>query len=815
MGGGCREATRRSLRQRTSRTSGRDELSGGQRASRLHARSAWVLLLVCAGAGLREPAAGQDATVQGRVRAADGAGVYGATVVLSAAGAPPRADVTDRLGSFRIARLPPATYVVSVQALGYADHTRDVVVGTGETVQLDVRLDRSAIAVEGIAVEAERSRERIRFEEVAGATVREMDLAELRSLPGVAEADPVRAVEVLPGVVSTSDFSAAFHVRGGSADQNLILLDGVPTFSPFHLGGLFSVFNADMLDRVALQSGGFSAEHGGRVSSVLEIESDAGDGDFGVDAGVSLLATRVALGGRAPEGLAGALGQADLRYRVSVRRSYLDLVMKPAFEFPYHLTDLQTVVEGWTQSGDRLSVSAYTGRDVLDLTRLDPDDFPLRIDWDWGNDLAGVRWTRARPGGGSLDVRANFSRYGTGLAFPDFQDTEFSSRIQQGQVRVDLDSRPSPSLAAQTGASLERLSYRNRLVSGGTRFGGGTGSGWLTGAYAQASWSVPREWLVEAGLRYDGWSPEPGARVDELSPRLAIKRFLGTGDAAVKLAAGRYAQFLHSLRDEELPLGLDIWLLAGERAPHVVSDQLQLGVEGYRDVDWFWSVEAYVRRFDGVVTFNTAADPNDERDDLLSGTGLSYGADFLVRKETGDVTGWLALSLLNARRTFPDPVSPLDPRPSVTYPPIFDKSVDMDLVLRYALPWNIQGGLRWNVSTGVPYTRALGSFAYYSPRYVSGGGLEWTGVGESDGGYAVVLGERNGARYPAYHRLDVSARRTFEKSWGTLTPYLNLLNVYNRRNVLFYFFQYDEDPPVRSGISMFPILPTLGLEVSF
>jgi hypothetical protein len=118
---------------------------------------------------------------------------------------------------------------------------------------------RSAIALPGISVEAAASRQRERFEVIAGPTVREIDLDELRSLPGVAEADPVRAIEVLPGVVSTSDFSAAFHVRGGSQDQNLILLDGVPVFSPFHLGGLFSVFNADMIDRVELQSGGFPA----------------------------------------------------------------------------------------------------------------------------------------------------------------------------------------------------------------------------------------------------------------------------------------------------------------------------------------------------------------------------------------------------------------------------------------------------------------------------------------------------------------------------------------------------------------------------
>jgi hypothetical protein len=287
----------------------------------------------------------------------------------------------------------------------------------------------------------------------------------------------------------------------------------------------------------------------------------------------------------------------------------------------------------------------------------------------------------------------------------------------------------------------------------------------------------------------------------------------------VKVAAGRYTQFLHSLRDEELPLGLDIWVLSGERAPHVVSDQLQLGVEGYPAEGWFASAEAYVRAFDGVVTLNAAEDPNDPLDDILAGDGLSYGADFMVRRESGDLTGWLALSLLKAERTFPEPLSPLDPRPEVSYAPIFDRRLDLDLVLRYPLPWGWEGGLRWNVGTGTPYTRALGSFATYSPRFVQNDGrLNWAGATEQDddlGGYAVFLEDRNGSRYPTYHRLDVSARRTLRPSWGTVTPYVSLVNVYNQRNVLFYFYEYERRPPTRSGISMFPVLPTVGVEVRF
>ena len=642
-------------------------------------------------------------SVQGRIREDEGAAIYAATVEVLDAGAVLAATETDRLGFFRLDGLAAGSYMLRVERLGYAARQRPIAVRAGVVLEVEFTLSRQAVELEGIAVRAQRSRERIRFEDVGGATIREMSLAQLKSVPGVAEADPLRAVDVLPGVVSTSDFSAAFHVRGGSQDENLILLDGVPIYSPFHLGGFFSVFNADMLDRAQLQSGGFPAEYGGRVSSVLEIESDPGDGRFGVDGGISLLASRVALGGRLPASVSHALGLANMRARISGRRSYFDLLLKPVFDFPYHMTDLQGVLEGWTRSGDRLRLTAYTGRDVLDLTRLDAQDFPLRIFWTWGNDLAGARWTRPRRGGGSLDLRASVSRYDSGLRFPDFGDTDFRTRIEQGRVSSDLDLRPAVGWKVKVGAGAERTSYDNLARSGGTVFGQGKGNGWLLDAYAQTSWSRPRAWLLEAGIRLDDWRPEPGAPVMEVSPRLAAKRFFADGDGAVKIAAGRYTQFVHSLRDEELPLGLDIWVLAGARAPQVTSNQVQLGVEGYPSEDWFVSAEGYVRDFGGVVMFNPADDPNDDLDDIISGTGLSYGADVMVRRERGTVNGWLAVSWLKARRTFPDPLSGLDPPPEITYPPIFDRRLDVDLVLRLPLPKGWQAGLRWNVGTGVPY----------------------------------------------------------------------------------------------------------------
>lgn len=751
----------------------------------------------------------QQGELQGRVRDLDGAAVFAASVLLSEDGDIVRGTDTDRMGAFRLGSLRPGSYLLVVRALGYRELSVEVAVTEGESGDLDLRIEFQPIALPGVVVNADRARNRTRFEEMPGVTEREVSLEEIKMVPTVIEADPLRAIEVLPGVTSTSDISAAYNVRGGAADQNLVLLDGTPLFSPFHLGGFFSVFNADMVRRAELRSGGFQAKHGGRVSSVLEIETDAGAGDFSVDAGISMLAARVAVGTRLPKRAAAALGLSESRWRVSGRRSYFDLFTSA----PYALTDYQLIGDNWTPGGDRITVTAYTGGDDIDLSDFDADD--LRLAWDWGNEAVGLRWTRPRRGGGSLDVRANWSSYGGGLEFLDFAGTVFESRISQAQARLDFAARPAPQFGVDAGASFERLSYDNLLLVGGSNFGGfGTGEGYGTmlGSYAQLRWFSPRRWVVEAGARLDTWLPSEGAAVVVPSPRIAVKRFLGR-DAALKVALGRYAQFIHSLRDETLPISLDTWLATGPGVPHVVSDQLQLGAEGYAGEDWYWSAESYVRGFAGVVAVNYSEDPNDPLDDVSEGTGLSYGIDLLARREAGSLSGWLAVSLLKAERTFPDWVSPLPDPPEITYPPIYDRRVELDLVMRYDFGRDLTAGLRWNYGSGIPYTRPSGSYRYYRVSHHAGGRLSWPSILDTD--YAVHLDPRNGSRYPAYHRLDLSLRKDFRPSWGAITPYASVVNVYNQPNVLFYFFELHRNPPTRGGVSMFPVLPTAGVEVHF
>ena len=772
------------------------------------------------------PAVAQKAALTGRVRTDDGRGVAAASIVirLPPDSTPVRTTQTDALGRFRILDLEMGRYELEFRSLGYETIVRPIAVGPVPLV-IELVTTAAPIVLEGVSVEADRAR--ARFEQEAGTTTRELTREELKRTPGVAEADVIRAIEVLPGVVSTSDYTSAFNVRGGSADQNLILIDGFPIYNPFHLGGLFSVFNADMVSRAELMAGGFPAQYGGRVSSVLSVESDAAGRGTTVDGGISLLAARAAAGFDLPSRVSGGLGLATARARVSLRRSYFDQLFKPFFDFPYHLTDLQAVAEGWTRGGSRFQLTAYTGRDVLDLAGT--DSFPLRIKWGWGNDVIGLSYTSAMGGGRTMKAKVGYSRFSTALGFPDFGDTEFRSRIGQLSLATDFDLTLGGTRFA-AGAAADRYSYDNLAQTGGTVFQQGRADSWLLGGYVQTRWA-PGSWLIEAGGRIDGWSAgaigRGGSAVDQtpraatatggmivdLTPRLAIKRFIAGRDVAVKVAAGRYSQYVHSVRDEELPLGVDIWVLAGDRAPRVLSNQAQIGIEAFPGAGWHASLEAYTRDLDGVVTVNAADDPNDPKDDLIPGVGRARGVDLYVRRDAGTWRPTLAISWLRATRTFADAASGRLPPPVVEYAPIFDRRLDVEFTLQTTLPGNIEGGLRWNFGSGLPYTRPRAGYSTFTYG-IADGRLSFEQPADSPA-ISIVPGARNAERYPAYHRLDISVRKTYVKSWGRITPYVDVLNVYNRRNPLFYFYEFDGVPPTRSGVSMFPLLPTLGAEISF
>lgn len=771
-----------------------------------------------------------DGTIRGRIRTEVAFPVEDATAILRPAGDSTRTRValTDRLGYFAFRGLAAGNYVLTVGRIGYAGHDEAVTVTPGSVVDVGVALAERAVPLEGIQVDGLGERNRVRFQESAAGMPMEMDRARVRSMAGAVEADPVRTVDAVPGVTRVSEIGASFNVRGGSADQNLVLLDGVPIFNPFHMLGVFSVFNADMVKRTELHSGGFPAEYGGRASSVLLIESDLGDGEFGVDAGLSLLTSRLAVSGGLPEEIRDGFGLASARWRLSGRRSYADIVANPFLraDFPYHLQDRQFGFEAWSRGGSRLRVTYYSGTDAFNLTNFerldrsngaDEDLHPDQdVTWHWGNRAFGFSWTRPYSGGGSFDIHGSYSRFEGDFNMSEFGSPVLETAIRRYSLGADMERRPASSLRWKSGLALEYLDYADfsrgaleSLVRNDESRGLGVS------AFSQFKWTPGRRWLVEGGIRGDAWKNDYGYSLDRdrvwgsISPRIAAKRFLGAGRWAVRLAAGRYVQHLQSVRDESLPIALDSWVLPGEGVSPMVSFQYQGGVEGFFGTGdrWFASAVAFHRSYAGLARRNWADNPHGGYDDYLSGTGRSHGAEFLLRRHKGATTGWVSVSLLKATRRFPGIGTGLDPAPVIEYPPAFDRRLQLDLVVQRRLPWSVEGGLRWNLGTGLPYTRNVRY--HVNPRRIIDlrpGGSE----------QVVWLGPKNGERLPAHHRLDISLRKVIRKRWGLMTPYLSIINVYNRKNVVLYEYDYDYlGRPSRRGWSLVPILPTFGVEVSF
>jgi hypothetical protein len=756
--------------------------------------------------------------VFGRVSDEAGAPLADALLALGPPGATGarRSVLSDAAGNYRLVNVPPGEYELEVTRLGSQAARVPVMVRDGAPVRVDVPLRAAMLMLEALEVRAEReeNRERARFESEAGITSRVVAGRQVKILPGFAEADVVRAVEVLPGVISTSDFTSAFNVRGGSADQNLILLDGFPVYNPFHFGGLFSVFNSDAVARAELQAGGFGPEYGGRVSSLLNVESRFDTPDrVRVDAGVSVLATRVLVRAPLPPGGGGDGGSAF----VSGRRSYFDRLVAGNPEIPqYYLTDFQGGLRLRTPRGGRITFTGYTGRDVVVYDQPARTDsgtalLPGRIDWRWGNDLAGVHWQQPLSRW-MLDARLSESRFRDHLRIPNVIGLHFGSDIRHRSGRLDLSRDLSAYTSVRFGSEGAVIRAENVQELSGSVLWHRRVRGVQSSSWGTVQLRPGHVWMLDGGVRVDGWRAGDTTRL-VLAPRVAAKRFLGADrNAALKVSAGRYTQFVHSLRDEETPFSNELWIVADRYVPHVVSDQVQAGAEKFWGEAWYASVEGYYRRFRGLTANNLTEDPNDPGDDVLLGTGRAYGVDFLVRRSAGRVRGWTTVSLLRATRTFPNPLALNSDGslPRTEYPPVFDRRVDADVVLEYGLARGTELGVRWNLGSGLPYTRAAGQ--YLSLEYDLSSG-RYRPV--SDTTFLAVPGPRNGERIPAYHRLDLTVRRTYTRRWGSWTPYLQVLNAYNRKNVMFYEFDYDQSPARRTGYSQFPFLPAVGAEVSF
>jgi hypothetical protein len=749
------------------------------------------------------------------------AGRIGTRTDTTAAGAPAAGavvSVVGRLGGattspdgrFVIDRVPAGAATVRVRLLGYRTAERAIRVVAGDTVRVDVTLQREVQLLVPVRTSAQAADVEIFLSRPNIATVT-MSRAAMAGVPSVGEPDVVRLVQLLPGVVARNDFNTGLTVRGGEADQNLVLLDGYPIYNPFHLGGLFSTFMDATVGGIELMTGAFPARYGGRLSSVLDVRSaeEVRSGTHG-SADISALAAS----GR----LAGAFDGGRGTWSLAGRRTYADALTSIFTNniFPYHFRDFHGHAAYALPGNARLSVTGYAGKDVLDanLAEFATDSAPTRASagqwaFDWGNRVLGA--TLAKDFGpdvrvplvgwwlgdsATIEQRLSTSAFSTRL---DLGDGALSQRSEIRDVRVGgslVTHGAAHSLTLGYDVAAHRLRYAAGSEQTATTEFDFVQRPTSAAVWVGDLWRASPRWLLESGLRAEGLS---GRQWAALSPRVSVKYF-ATPELALTAGAGRVTQFMHSLAGDGALRYFDIWIASDSFTPVATAWHYVAGVERRYEAGSV-RVEGYVKRYDRVLEANWSEDPSIRGDEFLPAQGTSYGVDLLARwQRASGATGWLSYSFGRSTRR----------RDSLTWAPGHDRRHDLNLVATWRMA-NYRLGARFGFATGTPYTPIVGQIVRraYDPS------LDRWGTGDPRLFLEPLGGVRNDERFPPTHRLDLDVSREYLLRGATVAPYLSVANAYNAKNVFVYLYDYSTDTPTRRAISQFPILPTAGVRLAF
>jgi hypothetical protein len=721
-----------------------------------------------------------------------------------------RGAIADAQGRFVIGGVAPGSVTLRARLFGYKTVDRQVVVQRGDTTRVDFRLEPEAAVLGAVRTEA-RPVERDQFEARPNVGTVSITTRAMSGVPRIGELDVIRVVQLLPGVEARNDFSTGFNVRGGEADQNLILLDGHPIYNPFHLGGLFSTFIDATVRDVTLMTGGFPARYGGRLSSVLDVQSadELRTGVHGTGE-ISLLASTGSLGGSFSSGRGS--------WMVAGRRTYADKFVSLISDnhLPYHFRDEQARVAYTLPGGAKLALTAYDGRDVLDANIAALGDSTVSqanagtFVFTWGNRVLGASLTKtvaARPGASaswligdslSMEQRVSLSRFTTNL------DLGAGSLLLSNRVN---DRRVSGLITTHTKKHDRTVGYdvANYSIKYNARSAEADADLYnleqgptSAAAYVDDLWRASRKVLIQAGGRVEMLT---GSQWATVSPRVSAKYFL-TPNAALTGAVGRFSQWTHSLAREDIPVRLfDFWVASDSTTPVSTAWHYLLGTEHWLTKTRYLRVEGFYKHYDKLLEANPAEDPARRGDEFFVVGGHSYGADFLLRQfEAGPFSGWIAYTYAVSSRT----------RDTTRYFPGHDRRHDLNVVGTWRLSKYVLGA-RYGYATGTPYTEIIAQIV----RRVYDPGINAWGTRGGGSRTEFVGGPRNAARLPSTQRLDLSVTRNYIWRGATIAPYLSVVNAYNAKNVFIYVFDYTSNPPTRTAISQFPFLPSAGVTVQW
>ena len=686
---------------------------------------------------------------------------------------------TNMKGFYVLSRLQPGTYEIYFRYIGFKTEIKEITIGANDDITIDIYLEQEAIQMEGAVVTAERTKRELDIKPSQIA----LDAPKLRNIPQVAEPDLFRALQMLPGVATLSDFSAGLYIRGGSPDQNLIMLDHIDVYNPNHMFGFFSTFNTDAIKSVELLKGGFPAMYGGRLSSVLNVINKEGNRqEFQGVARLSLLGANATLEGPWKKG----------SWMISGRRTYLDLAAKIAdFDLPYYFYDGHVKLNYDIDQNNQASVSAYIGNDILDLSQGGLD-----VKLDWGNKTFSTQWTHLF----SSNLFSHFvfagSRFDSDTKV-EFDDISFGifNEITDLALKGTLTYTPSTNHSMDFGFETKILDFDLNYEIVGIDYLNSF-SGNYFALYFQDNYKLGLYNILQAGVRVDHYTDGGYTR---FVPRLSFKRIVNNHNN-LTFSIGRFTQFLNAVQMEGMSFA-DMWFPIDPTFKPGEADHFILGYNYDNQESFSIDIEAYYKNYMNIAEYRTYRAFDEDWNQMTAaqnfhgGDGQAYGVDFYLRNNIWGFEGWLGYSLGWTKKQINGYNFDHE------YFPTYDRRHTITAIQDYRLGKKWRLNFAFKFGSGQPYTEATARYAAMSP------------TGEIH--YLALEGEKNFYRLPAYHRLDVGIF-TDRKIFGLDSEiYLQIVNIYNHKNVWFRRYKTYENPATTDDVTMIPFLPTAGISIKF
>ncbi|UII20167.1 TonB-dependent receptor [Fulvivirga ligni] len=730
--------------------------------------------------------------------------------------------VTNVYGFYALS-LPPGEYEISYSSIGYQSIVQNVKLNGDQELNIELPVEVTTmdeVIVTDKAIDANVSDVKM--------STNEVDIQQVKKLPALfGEPDIIKTIQMMPGVISAGEGTSSFYVRGGSADQNLILIDEAPVYDPSHLFGLFSVFNADVIKDSELFKGGIPAKYGGRLSSILEVRSkDGNNKKLSGAAGIGTLASRLML--------EGPIKKDKSSFIISGRRSYVDLFLKAADQDNLvYFYDVNAKVNWKQNNKNRYFAAFYLGRDVFTFA----DDFGF----DWGNATGTFRWNHLFNDRLFSNTSLIASNFDYGLEIKDnIEGLKWTSNLQEFSLKEDLNYFINPRNQLDFGY---QVTYR-RFSPG--KITPNSDKSIFEGMTLQKEFALDHALYIENqqkltdrftmvyGLRLsifqnigegtvyeyddinDNVDPErTGSKHYDAfetietyiypEPRFSARYMLNPA-SSVKVSYNRMVQNTHLISSGTVPIPFNTWSPSNRYLKPQIADQFAVGYfRNFSDNTYELSAESYYKDIQNITDFADNAQlffNEDLATEYRQGDSWSYGLELMVKKSKGRLSGFASYTWSKTQRKVPGV------NQGEAFLANYDRRNVFNLAATYELNEKWTFGGNFTYSTGRPITLPTGRYEY-------------------DNYQVDLITERNGYLLPNYHRMDLSAtltplknkNRKWQSNWV-----FSLYNVYSRKNpfTIYTRVQQDKDgnitdPNAKEArlISLFPILPSVTYNVHF